>query len=107
MNRVMFPARKFGITDDMGTISRWDPCPAKSFILKKKDAPLWLRYLLSEAVSAFRWLSKAAEYKDILIEKINVKDTVGEFMNMLLYGKAGSLGCVMKKIQFAGDAPVA
>lgn len=54
-------------------------------ILEDTNIPLWFRFLVAEALSAFRWLSNILSLKDIELSDVNVKVTVGEFMNMLLY----------------------
>lgn len=99
VNKTIAPARRFGIPDGTGTVSRWDCRPAKSTVLKDGRLAMWFRYLASEAVSAFRWLSGIASYKKLDLSGIKIKNTVNEFMNMLLYEKVDSFGYVVKRIE--------
>ncbi len=98
VGRTMFPAKKFGAMDETGTVCRWDTHSTGNAILKNTGIPLWLRYLLSEAISGFRWMSNVAGHINISRDRIDVKGTVSEFMNMLLRNKAESFGYAVRRI---------
>lgn len=99
VRKTVTPARKFGVAGYSEAVNRWDFRLAKGSVLKEGRVALWFRYLASEAVSAFRWLSEVASYKELDLAKVNIKNTVNEFMNMLMYGNIDSFGYVVKKIE--------